>query len=398
MVFLKKIRNAYKIILLFCVSFSVTTIFFLIFSVYFLFQYSLDMEKRIVSHAYKDVDIFHLCQESNCKGVYQNGKFYDIDENTYLINAYKHNTKIPKLIFKYKNVSLRNDLSILIRIIHPDDNKNISYYSINITKFKKILLLLYIILLFMCGTYTITIVYIFLSKQKILNGIELSNDKSSLQFDNLMFYIENLNHEVNSPLFVLSRKLKELKNKLHGYENTFEILFNSVEQISAVMQRTRDVKKINKISEDRTIYDLIERTVATISIMRAEELRCETNLRLNNYYLDQDLMSNGTFINILTNHIKNSIEAFADVIISDFVSEKKNKLTFTFTDNGNGIAPEHRKFVFDKGFSTKSDKNNIRGSGLAINKFIIESTGGSIKLNDINNGTQFEITIPVKKK
>lgn len=356
------------------------------------------MEKRILIHDDEHIDIYHLCKESNCKGIYKEGKFFVINKTTHRIDHQLTKVaNIPPLIFKYKNVSLRRDLSFLIHLQNTKKINDNCYLSVNVSKFKKSFILLYLIWFALCTTSTSIIVYMVLAKEKILTGIELSKDKSALQFDNLMFYIENLNHEVNSPLFVLSRKLKELHNKLSGYNDTFEILFNSVEQISAVMQRTREVKKINKISEDRTIYDLIERTVNTISVMRSEAIGCETNIRLNNYYLDQDLMSNGTFINILTNHIKNSIEAFADVIISDFVSEKKNKLTFTFSDNGNGIAPEHRKFVFDKGFSTKTN-NDTRGSGLAINKFIIESTGGYIKLNDIDNGTQFEITIPVKKK
>lgn len=345
------------------------------------------------------LDVRNLCDGMKSGGVYQGNIICQFDAilNDVVCKSVEQTTLSPVLI-EYKTLSIRKDLSIFIRI-NPSlkEIKTVEpiYFSVGVSKYFKPFLLVYLCLVLILNSTTGLIIHIMLNRERMLAGVELSKDKTSLQFDNLMFYIENLNHEVNSPLFILSRKLKELRNKTEGNEKNFEIIFNSIEQISAVMQRTKDVKKINRDSSDRTIFDLIESTILTIGVMRSETITCHTDSKLDKFVLNQKFISNGTFINILTNHIKNSIEAYADTISSKFINEQQDQITFTFTDDGNGIVEENRDKIFEKGFSTKGD-NMIRGSGLSINKFIIESAGGFIKLNETEHGAQFEITVPIK--
>lgn len=379
----------------------IVTVLVGVFVVYFFFQYSTEMEQRIYTNIdeYEEIDMHHLCIQVLCNGIYYDDKFYGIDEETKIISfEYTENVIFPSEILRYGNVSLRKDLSFVVPIApaFQENHDYIIYFFIDIRRFVPTFVGLYLFLLTVFNLTVGIIVHVVVAREKIENDIETSKDKAFLQFDNLMFYIENLNHEVNSPLFILSRKIKEMRNKIEGNDKNFEIIFNSIEQINAVMHRTREVKKINKTSEDRTLYDLIESTIMTIGVMRSENITSITDKRLDNYFLDQNLMSNGTFINILTNHIKNSIEAYADELVSDFVEFKKNKVVFTFSDNGNGIPDKIKNKIFEKGFSTKGDKS-IRGSGMSINRYIIESVGGSVKVNDVKNGTQFAIKIPVKE-
>jgi signal transduction histidine kinase len=66
------------------------------------------------------------------------------------------------------------------------------------------------------------------------------------------------------------------------------------------------------------------------------------------------------------------------------------------TDTGPGIAPEHREKIFESNFSTKvnsDDPLSGTGIGLAYCKKIIESYGGSIKVNsELGKGTTFILT------
>ena len=388
-------NKTYKFLLPFIATSIVAIVLVGVFSVYFLFHYSISMEDRIykdIDH-HGEIDLHHLCNSISCNGMSYNGKFYDVDKNTNEISLdYELNVNIPDELIRYHNISLRKDISFIIPL-KADGFIGEAYFFVNVSNFIPNFVMLFVVLFIILNASTGTIVYVVLSKEKIMSDIELSKDKAALQFDNLMFYIENLNHEVNSPLFILSRKVKDLETKVND-PKTFEIINNSIEQISAVMHRTREVKKINKSSDDRTVYDLIESTILTIGVMRAERIKGVTDERLKNYYLDQTFITNGTFINIMTNHIKNSIEAFSDTLITDYVGINKGRLVFTFTDNGNGVPPHLRKKLFDKGFSTKGDKL-VRGAGLSINKYIIESAGGSLRLNDHEGGAQFEIIIPI---
>lgn len=370
-----------------------------IFSLFFLFHYAISMEERMYDEIkyHEQVDLHHVCDAIACVGLFYNGKFFDMDIGDKKVKLkFDEQTPLPNELLKYENVSLRTGFSFMIPM-KMEDYDNEAYYFIETSHFTPTFVVLFVILFIILSAFIVAIIGVIAAKEKIQHEIETNKDKSALQFENLMFYIENLNHEVNSPLFILSRKLKDIERASTDIDRKqFEIINNSIEQIGAVMQRTREVKKINKSSEDRTIYDLIESTILTISVMRAEKIISKTDIRLKDYYLDQALISNGMFINILTNHVKNSIEAFADTLSTDFVKFSKNKLVFTFTDNGNGVSAEVRKKLFDRGFSTKGTKS-VRGAGLSINKSIAESVGGSIRLTDKSPGAQFEIIIPVQE-
>jgi signal transduction histidine kinase len=392
---------SYKTILPLLATNITNIIIVVLFSGYFFFQYSNEMEKRMYANIdeYGEIDLHHLCNLTSCRGIFHDEHYYGIDEETQQIDLQNSDTtvKMAEEFYKYQNVSLRHDLTFVVPI-QPEDQRYPTYFIIDISKFIPNFLLLLGILTLVFNAVAAITVNILLKREKTLHDIESSKDKTGLQFDNLMFYIENLNHEVNSPLFVLSRKLKDLKTKV-GYEcdETFEVITNSIEQINAVMQRTREVKRINKISDDRTIYDLVKSTIITVKVMRSENIDIEIDKKLDKYYLDQSAVTNGTFINILTNHIKNSIEAYSSTLTSTFISVYKNKLTFTFADDGNGIPEEFKSKVFEKGFSTKGSKMQ-RGSGMSINKDIIDSVGGSISINNSFEGTEIQITIPVKEK
>jgi len=68
-------------------------------------------------------------------------------------------------------------------------------------------------------------------------------------------------------------------------------------------------------------------------------------------------------------------------------------MQFTVTDTGSGIAPEHLKRIFNLFFTTKSSGT---GFGLAVVKKIVESHGGSIRVQSTpGEGTQFTVELPV---
>jgi len=393
-------KKLIKLIGPFIVSIILTVVIVYTFYIYFCIQYAVNMEHSLKIKLNKNDGIFSICVESKCYEIYDGKRIYAFDK----LKKEKINDANPNyisqgpILFTYKDILFKNNLSVLIPL-YVNETYNTIYFITDISKFIPSFVLLYFLLIIFFNIPLSIIFHLLIKYKKELNYVELSKNKSFLQFDNLMFYIENLNHEVKSPLFVLARKLKELSNrteKNEKNEKNFEIMFNSIEQIDAVMQRTSEVKHINTESEDKTIFDVIESTIATIKILRSDNINSDTNIILKQYYLDQDYMNNGMFLNILTNQIKNSIEAYADLITTDFVNIKNNKLTFTITDNGNGIAKEHRSLIFKKGFTTKNTNDKNRGSGLSINKFILESANGSIKLNNIKKGAQFEISVMVK--
>jgi signal transduction histidine kinase len=64
------------------------------------------------------------------------------------------------------------------------------------------------------------------------------------------------------------------------------------------------------------------------------------------------------------------------------------------SDNGEGVSPNNQTQIFDSFFTTRRDSGGT-GMGLAIVRAMLDAHGGAIRLTDSEQGTAFELTIPV---
>jgi signal transduction histidine kinase len=63
-------------------------------------------------------------------------------------------------------------------------------------------------------------------------------------------------------------------------------------------------------------------------------------------------------------------------------------------DNGEGVSLNKRAQIFDSFFTTRRDSGGT-GMGLAIVRAMLDAHGGVIRLLESEQGTAFELTIPV---
>ena len=105
------------------------------------------------------------------------------------------------------------------------------------------------------------------------------------------------------------------------------------------------------------------------------------------------------YVRIFNNLIKNSIQSLAlkeDGLIEIDLSKNETEFHISIKDNGCGISEENQKKIFSNKFTTKIEGS---GLGLSIVKSIIETIGGKITFESIENiGTQFNIYLPIKKQ
>ncbi|MFC2089862.1 PAS domain-containing protein [Bacteroidota bacterium] len=108
------------------------------------------------------------------------------------------------------------------------------------------------------------------------------------------------------------------------------------------------------------------------------------------------------FIAIMTNLIKNAIKFTQTGSITIGYSLMKNDIKFYVEDTGIGIPNERIEAIFDRFVqadltSTKSYEGS--GLGLSISKGYVELLGGRIWVeSDLNKGSTFFFTLPIKKK
>jgi signal transduction histidine kinase len=69
-------------------------------------------------------------------------------------------------------------------------------------------------------------------------------------------------------------------------------------------------------------------------------------------------------------------------------------LRIKVADNGEGVSPNNRGQIFDSFFTTRRDSGGT-GMGLAIVRAMLDAHGGAIRLLDSEQGTAFELTLPV---
>jgi signal transduction histidine kinase len=69
-------------------------------------------------------------------------------------------------------------------------------------------------------------------------------------------------------------------------------------------------------------------------------------------------------------------------------------LRIKVADDGEGVSPNNRGQIFDSFFTTRRDSGGT-GMGLAIVRAMLDAHGGAIRLTDSEQGTAFELTLPV---
>jgi len=75
-------------------------------------------------------------------------------------------------------------------------------------------------------------------------------------------------------------------------------------------------------------------------------------------------------------------------------AQQGNSLLVKVNDDGEGVSPNNRTQIFDSFFTTRRDSGGT-GMGLAIVRAMLDAHGGAARLVDCEQGTAFELTIPV---
>lgn len=206
----------------------------------------------------------------------------------------------------------------------------------------------------------------------------------------------------SAPMAVLTSERIKINQRMIRLNKDFEFVETSLEQVFGVLERMRGFKHLKYSNGDKNLYDIIEGACQVISI-RDNSFKFDIDNALKDYKLthkSQKDLKNVDLLNIIINHLKNSLEAKSSYIrILLEQNEEKNqnvqKIGVLIIDNGNGIPQNFIPEVFKPNFSTKSSVETVRGNGMYLNKYILNSAGGDVSIIDSDsNGTAIKIVIP----
>ena len=385
-------------------------------------------------YEYNEVDLEQLCRISVCKYVYKINKttigverhyYYESKfgtENLWIVR--KLNEK-PVLRHLYENYFIDELFNAVLY-----NEKADAYFALKLDKFYSEMKYTYLYTFLSVFAFMFILLLLLYRKQQREALLQTYGTEAILSNQSMILITENIHHEMNTPLEVIDNKLEKIKRTIndyileefHEFENTpgailtperikinnrmirlnkdFDFVHTALEQVFGILERMKGFKHLKYSNGNKTIYDIATGACQVISI-RNTGFDFDIDDNLKNFKLKHETtkdLKNVDLLNILINHLKNSLEAKSSEIHVTASDYNKGMLKLLLVDNGNGI-PEH--FIDDvikPNFSTKATKGAVRGNGMYLNKYILNSAGGDVEILDSNeNGTIVEINIPCLK-
>jgi signal transduction histidine kinase/CheY-like chemotaxis protein len=212
-----------------------------------------------------------------------------------------------------------------------------------------------------------------------------------------------IGHELNNYLTVIMGNFQILgmkiqKGETESLDKQLEPITANLEKIKSFAQGLLDFSTLKAKKAECDINDLIQKTLAFIKPQNIfRNISFLTELKPDLPHLSVD---SGQIQQVLYNLLNNAADAMGkrkgeggDITIgTDYQSESK-QVDMWVSDTGKGMSEEESRQVFTTGFSTKESGH---GMGLSICRKIIESHGGTIRVESkLGEGTTFRIKLPL---
>ena len=217
-------------------------------------------------------------------------------------------------------------------------------------------------------------------------------------------FIAAASHELRSPLAVLRSAVAAVSASPQENEALFPLMDSECVRMSRLIDdmlllASADAKTwslhMEKVDMDTLLIDLFETFQPS-----CKEKKISLHLELPDNSLpkiwgDQERIRQ--LLMVLLDNARNYTPFGQSIYIRAAVSEKKHILTVQVIDEGCGIPPESRPYIFDRFYqadSSRTDKQHF-GLGLSIAKELAELHHGSIHFSDSESGGScFTVTLP----
>ncbi len=244
----------------------------------------------------------------------------------------------------------------------------------------------YYLLMIMAYIALANLVYFTITKgEEIINyHIEFKNMKKEYEIRHSLFKIT---HEIKNPLAVCKAYIDMFDyNNPACAKKYIPIISGEIDKLLLLLQDFLLVNKDNIQFDIMDVNVLLEDIVESMSELRRFKINLET--------LDDEIFISGDYnrlTQVLTNLIKNSIEANADLVTIK-LSLMTNDVLIEVIDNGDGIADDIKNNIYVPFYTTKKDGT---GLGVSLSKEIIEAHNGILEYESSSLGTTAKIFLPL---
>ncbi len=359
------------------------------------------------------------------------------------------NEKISEIIEYIIKENPSIDTKKIIQILNSNEYKvgeeELKKYGINIEKINSIIavqkqmktnIILNIILIVLFSVLYMAIIFIYLKQRdKKINQItqyineiknrkydlninensedELSNLKNELYKITIMLKeeseisrqdkekikmsVEDISHQLKTPLTSIMIMLDNLKDNPNMDEDTKQkFIFEISKQVDWINWLVISILKLSRLEADVVKFSNNKINVKKFidEIIGNLEIPIEIKNQKISIEGDEDALFIGDYKwqqEAITNIIKNAIEHNKENGKITIKYEENVLFTkITIIDEGQGIAKEDLKHIFERFYKAQNSSDNSVGIGLSLAKNIIEKNNGMINCkSEIGNGTEF---------
>lgn len=225
-------------------------------------------------------------------------------------------------------------------------------------------------------------------------------------------FLATMSHEIRTPLNsiigfsdllasdpTLSPTQRRQIDLIQNSGSTLLMIINDILDVSKL-----EAGKVDLRTEPFSIHSLIDNTVSMIRNQAERKqvaLDVHEDSSLSDYYVGDEHRIRQVLLNLLNNAVKFTEEGSVALAVDvRHTSDGEDRVVFTVTDTGEGIAEDDQ----DRLFQIFTQVNNSMrreaggtGLGLAISKRLVELMGGTIEVDsDLGMGSTFRFDLPLR--
>ncbi|QEN09554.1 ATP-binding cassette domain-containing protein [Oceanispirochaeta crateris] len=237
-------------------------------------------------------------------------------------------------------------------------------------------------------------------REQLRNQLVLSEKLASLGL-----LAAGVAHEINNPLGVITNYLESFKmDKILAEErdSVYAYLFEQINYITQVIGNLISFSENQSQTTELVCVNEAIQNIIDLIRFNGKQKHIQIQFSPNKSEVLNVRINKNEFKQVILNLFKNAFEVMPDgghIVITTAlkVSDSESSVHICFEDNGPGILFENPSDVFLP-FTTSKNTNSNFGLGLSLCYNILSRYDGEITVqSDKENGTQFQITLPLSE-
>lgn len=241
---------------------------------------------------------------------------------------------------------------------------------------------------------------VYADNERLSKQLENEQIYNKEQYQKMQDFIENIAHQIKTPLAIITMKLEMLEEKCDDSSQRKEIAdcTGNAFRIKTFIKKLLD---ISRFEAGKVVMTSDEVDVAAILQESINSSVVDRN-RIVTDYGDEKLCmyaDEGWIVECFINLLDNCAEYLADDNTKVYVdvTRKNDDCVVTIADNGKGLSTQQFNSIFNR-FETNGSATDFKaGIGLNLSKLVIEAHHGSIKAGNSEKygGAEFVVTLPM---